>query len=126
LLFRGYIQTRLVHVIGPLGGIVISSLMFAAFHMDWVHVIAVFPLGLFLGFIAWRGGSLLPAMLAHFFNNVVSVTAVVLSPADAQNTLSPQLGAFVLAVIAAGMVGSVFVAVAVWKYPPAESRPDGL
>ena len=49
LLFRGYVQTRLNHSFGPIAAILVSSLMFAGFHMDPVHVVAVFPLGVFLG-----------------------------------------------------------------------------
>ena len=56
LLFRGYIQTRLVRSLGPLLGVGIASFLFAAFHLDLVHVIAVFPLGRLprLGHVAKR------------------------------------------------------------------------
>ncbi|KAA5542242.1 CPBP family intramembrane metalloprotease [Roseiconus nitratireducens] len=106
LLFRGYVQTRLVRARGPLRGILVSSLLFAAFHMDWVHVVAVFPLGLYLGFVAWRSGSLLPAMLGHFVNNAISVFAVVLSPEDPSIEPSAEMVTFLLTVISAGLLGA--------------------
>ncbi len=39
--------------------------------MDLVHVIAVFPLGLYLGWITLQSGSLFPAMIGHFVNNSI-------------------------------------------------------
>ena len=76
LLFRGYVQTRLTQRLGGLIGIFITSIVFAAFHMDLVHSIAVFAIGVWLGWICHRSGSIFPAMLAHFVNNAVSVIAV--------------------------------------------------
>lgn len=64
-LFRGYVQTRLAQRWSPWLAILVSSLLFAVIHLDPVHVISVFPIGLWLGYISWRSGSIIPAMLAH-------------------------------------------------------------
>lgn len=87
LLFRGYLQSRLSSAWGASWGawgtalaILISSTIFAAFHMDAVHSVGVFALGIYLGWIAWASGSIVPAMLAHFVNNFLSVLAVTLLP----------------------------------------------
>ncbi len=109
LLFRGYIQTRLTRTAGPAMGIVIASMLFAAFHMDTVHIIAVFPLGLYLGFIAWRSGSLFPAILGHFVNNVTSVIAVVFAPAGETDVLALPIAMVSLSVIGTGIIGLVAV-----------------
>ena len=124
LLFRGYVQTRLNVSFGPAIGIVASSLLFAVFHIDPVHVVAVLPLGLFLGCVAWRSGSLLPAMLGHFVNNAVSVVTVVLAPADA-DSLSPAMDNFLTLVLIGGAVG-VFMLFYAWReYPlPAADRDE--
>lgn len=125
VLFRGYVQTRLNRSIGPIAGIVLSSAMFAMFHVDWVHVIAVFPLGVYLGVIAWRSGSLLPAMLAHFVNNAVSVFSVVLGPEDQKLGLPKDMQLFITLVILAGIVGTVLTILAWRKYPlPDNALPD--
>ena len=124
LLFRGYVQTRLNRSIGPAVGIILSSLLFALFHMDWVHIIAVFPLGLYLGFIAWRSGSLFPAMLGHFVNNTISVFAVVLGPEQQGQAPSNQMVLFLLTVVSAGLFGAVLTAIAIWRLPvPNSNRP---
>ena len=125
-LFRGYIQTRLTVARGPLLGILCSSALFAVFHMDWVHIVAVFPLGVFLGYVAWRSGSLLPAMVAHCFNNVVSVIAVVLAPKTETDSLSPTMSSFLLFVLGFGLLGALGFVTAACKYPPKmDDKSDG-
>lgn len=123
LLFRGYIQTRLTRSFGPAIGILVASFLFAAFHFDVVHVIAVFPLGFFLGWISWQSGSLFPAMLGHFVNNVVSVFAVVLAPEAEPNTLALPAIAFTVSILAIGIVGMAAVSVASVVYGKPKSDP---
>ena len=120
LLFRGYVQTRLTRTAGAAWGILISSLLFAAFHMDFVHSVAVFPLGLYLGYIAWRSGSLFPAMLAHFVNNVTSVIAVILAPQGETDALALPVAMVSLSVIGMGMIGLLGVVVLTLYY----GRPE--
>ena len=117
LVFRGYVQTRLNRRLGPLLGIGCSSSLFAVFHYDLVHIIAVFPLGVYLGVICWRSGSIIPAMLAHFVNNTISVFAVVMGPEEVDQDPSSELTFFLLSVIAIGIVGSLFTALAIWRFP---------
>jgi membrane protease YdiL (CAAX protease family) len=81
-LFRGYVQTRLLQRWSPWLAILVSSLLFAVFHLDPVHVLAVFPMGLWLGFISWRCGSIIPAMIAHTYNNSLSLIGVVYDQTD--------------------------------------------
>ena len=85
-LFRGYVQTRLAQRWSPWLAILVSSLLFAVFHGDPVHVIFVFPIGLWLGYISWRSGSIIPAMLAHAYNNSLSLIGAVYDQADALDT----------------------------------------
>ena len=111
LLFRGYIQTRLAKSFGPILGVGIASLLFAAFHLDLVHVVAVFPLGLFLGWVSWQSGSLFPAILGHFVNNVISVVGVVLAPEDEPEMLALPAVAFTLGILLVGIAGMAVVSV---------------
>ena len=116
LLFRGYVQTRMTRALGPILGIGIASFLFAIFHMDVVHVIAVFPLGLFLGWISWQSGSLFPAILGHFVNNVISVVAVVLAPEADPDVLALPAISFTLSILGAGVLGLAAVSVAAVVY----------
>ncbi|TWU40453.1 CPBP family intramembrane glutamic endopeptidase [Novipirellula artificiosorum] len=122
LVFRGYVQTRLTKSWGPFFGIFLSSFLFAAFHMDFVHIIAVFPLGVYLGWLSWRSGSLFPAMLAHFVNNVTSVVAVVLAPADQTEVLSAPGLTISLSIVGFGILGVTTVIMASIYY----GRPTDL
>lgn len=119
LLFRGYVQTRLTRAIGPFFGILIASFLFAAFHMDFVHVVAVFPLGLFLGWVSWQSGSLFPAMLGHFVNNVISVVAVVITVEEDPSVLALPTIAFTLLILGLGVLGmmTVLAASVVYRRP---------
>ena len=120
LLFRGYLQNRLTASLGPLFGVVLASLVFAVFHLDFVHVVAVFPLGLFLGWVTWHSGSLIPAMMAHFVNNTVSVVAVVLAPGGEPDMLALPGILFSLAVLGLGLLGLATVTVTALAY----GRPE--
>ena len=123
LLFRGYMQTRLVKSFGASAGIFVSSALFALLHMDFVHVIAVFPLGLFLGWVTWRSGSLFPAILGHFVNNSISVVlAVHASENDPTQIPAPAL-AFVAAILALGAAGFAATCYAAVSYRPVERTP---
>lgn len=82
LLFRGYMQTRLTRSWGALYGILATSLAFAAFHMDLVHSSSVLLIGIYLGWVAWASGSIVPAMLGHFVNNFLGVLAVLMLPSE--------------------------------------------
>ena len=121
LLFRGYVQSRLARVFPPVLGVLFSSIVFAAFHMDPVHVIAVVPLGLFLGWLSWQSESLFPAILAHFVNNLVSVLATIIAPAADTNTFSLPALEFTLGILLFGCIGiaaTSFAAIAYWRSPP--------
>jgi len=69
LFFRGYMQRRLLERWPPWLAILVCSLLFALLHIDPHHVVFAFPLGLWLGVVAWRTGSIWPSMLCHAFIN---------------------------------------------------------
>jgi membrane protease YdiL (CAAX protease family) len=83
LLFRGYVQTRLVVRWGPAWGIGITAFMFALAHWTTgglAHVGGVVPLALWLGWLAWRTGSILPSIAAHVTVNFVLISLAVTWP----------------------------------------------
>lgn len=73
LFFRGYVQTRLLARFPPLVAIGTTSLLFSIAHLDPIHAVAVFPLGVWLGVITWRSQSIWPAVLGHTINNSAAV-----------------------------------------------------
>jgi membrane protease YdiL (CAAX protease family) len=75
LFFRGYVQSRLMARWGAAAGLVLSSLLFAAAHMDVMHAVAVLPLGLVLGYTALRTGSIWTSMGMHAVNNTLAIVS---------------------------------------------------
>ncbi len=73
LLFRGFMQRRLLQRMAVVPAIAITSIFFAAAHMDPLHAVTVLPLGIWLGIVAWRADSLWPAMLGHMGNNAYAI-----------------------------------------------------
>lgn len=50
-----------------------TSALFALAHLDPVHTPTVLLIGLFLGWLRWTSGSLLPGVVAHVINNGLGV-----------------------------------------------------
>ena len=53
----------------PVWAIAATSFLFAVVHVQPHTVVAAFPLGLWLGFLAWRCDSIGPSILCHAFIN---------------------------------------------------------
>ncbi len=65
LLFRGPIQTALLRKARPATAIIITAVIFAAAHLDLHGLPLRTILGLVLGWVVYRSGSILPAILIH-------------------------------------------------------------
>ena len=77
LCFRGFLFSSLLRVLSPARTILLTSLLFGLFHVLTGSALLVerfVPstlLGLFLGWIAWRTGSVLPGMVMHLVHNAL-------------------------------------------------------
>lgn len=65
LLFRGLILRRMLRRWGPMLSITLSSILFAIAHVDPPAMALAFTLGIWLGYLAWRTGSILPSIATH-------------------------------------------------------------
>jgi membrane protease YdiL (CAAX protease family) len=81
LLFRGYTQTRLTHRWGRRVSVAVTSVLFALIHLDLVQGTFVVLLGLWLGVLTERAGSVWPAILCHALNNTAATLAAPFEPA---------------------------------------------
>lgn len=72
LLFRGF-MLRFFEKYGEKISIVLSGLMFAAFHLDPFRFVPVFLLGMLLAYLTLRSGSIVNAMILHTLNNGFAV-----------------------------------------------------
>jgi len=82
LFFRGYMLAQLREVWSSAPAIVVTALAFGLIHGEWVHGVLAAGLGLYLGLLAERAGSVIPAIVCHAANNTVSVllSAAIGSP----------------------------------------------
>jgi hypothetical protein len=72
IFFRGFMLTRLREHWGGRRAVVATAACFGVLHVDpnGIHMILAFAMGLYLGFVAERTGSTLPAIVCHVVNNV--------------------------------------------------------
>ena len=75
-LCRGMILRGLLTKMKPVWAIVISALFFAVIHMNPWQALNAFIIGVIMGYVYYKTGSLILTMIIHFVNNG---TAVVLS-----------------------------------------------
>jgi membrane protease YdiL (CAAX protease family) len=89
LFFRGFLQRQLgLHVPAP-RAVVVTAFVFSAFHLDPVGLTARFELGVLFGLLAWRMGSIWPAVAAHAANNFISSMLILLAGAEAREGALP-------------------------------------
>lgn len=80
LFYRGIVQRWLVDTIGPVLGIGIASVIFGAVHLSLIEFAPLAVVGAVLGYLYWRTGRLLPAIVAHMtFNMITLVNLLVAS-----------------------------------------------
>lgn len=75
ILFRGLVLGRLSARWGAPAGLLGSSLLFAGLHPDWPQAAAAAVLGLCLGALTLRTGSVYAAVLLHGTNNLAVIYA---------------------------------------------------
>lgn len=104
LLFRGFVQRRLLKRLPAVAAIGITTAFFAAAHMDPIHALGVIPLGIWLGVIAWRADSIWPAVFGHVGNNAF---AIMMSVTLGENPDPEQLGPVIVAIMGLSLLSFV-------------------
>ncbi len=74
LIVRGIIFQQLKKAFSPLGCIIASAALFSIFHFNIIQGLYVIPLGLFLGYLAYKYKTVLPCIACHMLNNLLGVT----------------------------------------------------
>lgn len=69
ILFRGYLQRRLLERWSPWLAILVASFIFGIFHITPHASANAFVIGIWLGVLAWRTGSTFPGIACHAFIN---------------------------------------------------------
>ncbi|MEW5786080.1 MAG: CPBP family intramembrane glutamic endopeptidase [Bacillota bacterium] len=73
ILFRGAVMPSMERY-GMLPALLFSALLFALMHMSFLSLTSTFVLGLLIGLVVLKTGSLYAGMLYHFLNNLIAVT----------------------------------------------------
>lgn len=75
--FRGILQNIFIRMSGNTWiGLLISSVIFSAVHMQFLGFLPRFLLGWILGFIYLRSGNLWYPIILHFLNNAIQLTVI--------------------------------------------------
>ena len=93
VLCRGYGLARIRELAGDRRALLYTALVFALLHGSWVKLPGTFTLGIFLGWLVLRTGSLWPAFLGHFTNNGM---ALVLDRFETSPFLDPRQASWTL------------------------------
>ena len=94
VLFRGLLLQLLARRSGWASAILLGAVLFSAFHLDPIGFLPRLPIGLFLGLLVWRSGSLYPAVLAHGAFNFVGIFVVPLAGEPAATSSIAPAGLF--------------------------------
>jgi membrane protease YdiL (CAAX protease family) len=81
VLFRGFLFEGFRHSrIGIPGTIILTSLVWAGFHLQYglFEIASIFVLGVIFGVVRYKTGSLWPPMIMHAFNNLMAVLLLAL------------------------------------------------
>ena len=78
LFFRGLIQRSLEKRVSPMQAAIVTGIIFGAYHFNPSSLVPLAVLGIYLGFLVMRSGSIFVSMAAHFYNNAYACASVYL------------------------------------------------
>jgi len=82
LLFRGLVQRSFEQGLSPVKGLLLTSVIFGAYHLNPISFIPLAALGLYLGYLTLRSQSVWVSVFAHFCNNAFACVAIYLNMND--------------------------------------------
>ena len=86
-MLRGIMLRGMLKHTSPINAIHYSAFFFALIHMNLSQAVGAFIIGLFIGWIYYKTGSLWMAILVHFLNNGLSILFTLAFPHDIELTL---------------------------------------
>ncbi|MCL6642470.1 MAG: CPBP family intramembrane metalloprotease [Candidatus Bipolaricaulota bacterium] len=89
LAFRGVILQGLRSRLGAISAVTVTAVLFGVIHLDILQGLGAIVIGLYLGYLTVRSGSIVPAMVAHGVNNLWSTVEASLWQA-AYPQMSPR------------------------------------
>jgi len=77
MIFRGFLWQAIESSSSSLFAWLITSLLFVGYHGDPLHIAALLPLSLVLGWLRMVSNSLWPSLAAHFGHNLCAVVVLL-------------------------------------------------
>jgi membrane protease YdiL (CAAX protease family) len=74
IFFRGFLLNGIKSAFGETVSVLLCGAFFALYHQNPAQTLYQFCCGVAFAFVAIRSGSILPTVLAHFFNNAFIIT----------------------------------------------------
>lgn len=93
ILFRGLILESCRERFGRTTAVFVSAFLFGLIHIVPLQVVNAFVVGLILGYVYLKTGSLLSAMIIHAVNNAIAYATMALLGTDANTTLRELISA---------------------------------
>ena len=121
--FRGYMQTRLSARWGRWPAIMITAILFGVMHLNPVQGVFAVLLGIYIGYLAEKSGSVRPGMACHFANNAIQV---ILARYLAAWNVSETAMTITVGVLAVVLVVAVVYMVFGIRPPPPQVREPAL
>ncbi len=112
--YRGFLQRGLLQRWGPAASMFTSSLLFALVHGELAWAVGIFPLGVWLGVVAWRTGSVLMTFAMHASVNGLWTAGMTIVHRDAAS--EPVMNGIAIAVLALGVLALPW-AIAILRRP---------
>lgn len=93
LIFRGLIQRLLIEMIRNIHiGIILTAILFSAFHFQFFSFLPRVILGLILGYLMVYGRSIWYPILAHFVNNAMGVVYYYFNTKGSTDDMLEEIG----------------------------------
>lgn len=77
LLFRGLCQRSIEERMKPTVAILITGAIFGTIHFNFINMIPLVIIGIYLGYLAYLSKSIILPMLVHFANNAFSIWLII-------------------------------------------------
>jgi membrane protease YdiL (CAAX protease family) len=121
LIFRGVLQRLMIGMVKNVHlAIVITAILFSAFHFQFFSFLPRFVLGLVLGYLMFYGRSIWYPIVAHFVNNAMGVIYYYFSSRGSADDMLEEIGTSTLIPVAALISLALFVLFAMlWYYQSA-------
>ena len=125
-LCRGMVLRGLLTKMKPVWAIVISALFFALIHLNPWQALNAFAIGLVMGFVYYKTGSLWLTMLIHFVNNGTSVVLAQIPSLEETEYWIDIIPAGTYAVLS--VVGVIALVACLWAFSriPVERKEGNI